>query len=271
MAWNAGATPHRMVTARVRAITSATVAGEKEAASCIISGMSDCSPFRANTEQALRSARELFETRLDAVFADAWLTCELATLSDLASDITDGDHMPPPKSQEGVPFITIGNIVKETHGIDFTDTFMVPAGYFEALKANKRPRRGDVLYTVTGSFGIPVIVGERVEFCFQRHIGLVRPKAETNSAWLYYLLLSPQVFTQANDGATGTAQRTVSLAVLRNFEVPKIALAKQEAMVAELDGIAAETERLASIYERKLAALDALKRSLLHQAFTGAL
>jgi type I restriction enzyme S subunit len=34
---------------------------------------------------------------------------------------------------------------------------------------------------------------------------------------------------------------------------------------------ATETERLASIYERKLTALDALKKSLLHQAFTGAL
>lgn len=128
-----------------------------------------------------------------------------------------------------------------------------------------------MLYTVTGSFGIPVVVAERTEFCFQRHIGLVRPNAETNSAWLYYLFLSPQVLKQADQGATGTAQRTVSLAVLRNFEVPKIVLAKQRAMVAELDGISAETERLAAVYRRKLAALDALKQSLLHQAFTGAL
>jgi type I restriction enzyme S subunit len=33
----------------------------------------------------------------------------------------------------------------------------------------------------------------------------------------------------------------------------------------------AETERLANLYERKLAALEALKKSLLHQAFTGQL
>jgi type I restriction enzyme S subunit len=226
---------------------------------------------RANTEQNLCNANEVFVSHLRSAFAEAWRTSQLVTLSDLATDITDGDHMPPPKSQGGVPFITIGNIVKDTRRIDFTETFMVPRGYFEALKPNKKPRTGDVLYTVTGSFGIPVIVAERTEFCFQRHIGLVRPKAETNSSWLDYLLLSPQAFTQANDGATGTAQRTVSLAVLRNFEVPKVAPEKQEAMVAELDGISAETERLASIYRRKLAALDDLKHSLLRQAFTGAL
>jgi hypothetical protein len=31
------------------------------------------------------------------------------------------------------------------------------------------------------------------------------------------------------------------------------------------------TQRLARLYERKLAALEALKKSLLHQAFTGLL
>ena len=226
---------------------------------------------KANAEKNLRNARALFESHLHSVFANAWRTSELVRLSDVASDITDGDHLPPPKSPTGVPFITIGNIVKETRKIDFADTFMVPRAYFNGLKANKRPKKGDVLYTVTGSFGIPVIVRESVEFCFQRHIGLIRPKSETSSAWLYYLLLSPQVFKQANDGATGAAQKTVSLTLLRSFEVPKVTLKQQQEAVTKLDTLSAETQRLASIYQQKLAALEALKKSLLHQAFTGAL
>jgi type I restriction enzyme, S subunit len=226
---------------------------------------------KANAAKNLQNARALFESHLQSVFADAWRTSELVRLSDLATDITDGDHLPPPKSPTGVPFITIGNIVKETRQIDFAETFMVPHGYFNALKPNKKPRKGDVLYTVTGSFGIPVIVGENTEFCFQRHIGLIRPSAETGSAWLYYLLLSPQVFKQANDGATGAAQRTVSLKLLRSFDVPKVTPKQQQAAVAKLDTLSSETQRLASLYERKLAALDELKRSLLHQAFSGQL
>jgi type I restriction enzyme S subunit len=43
----------------------------------------------------------------------------LVALSTLASDITDGDHMPPPKAETGVPFITISNIDKDTNQIDF--------------------------------------------------------------------------------------------------------------------------------------------------------
>jgi type I restriction enzyme, S subunit len=226
---------------------------------------------RANTEKNLKNARELFESHLHAVFADALRTSKLVTLSDLATDITDGDHLPPPKSPTGVPFITIGNIEKETRTIDFSDTFMVPHNYFNGLKPNKKPKKGDVLYTVTGSFGIPVIVGGSLEFCFQRHIGLIRPKPAVNTSWLYYLLLSPQVFKQANEQATGTAQKTVSLKVLRGFVVPNVGLSQQNAIVSKLDALSTETQRLEAIYQQKLAALDELKKSLLHKAFNGEL
>jgi type I restriction enzyme S subunit len=41
--------------------------------------------------------------------------------------------------------------------------------------------------------------------------------------------------------------------------------------VATLDAMRDETINLGAIYSRKLAALDELKKSLLHQAFSGAL
>ena len=226
---------------------------------------------KANAERNLQNARALFESHLQSVFTEAWQAGELVTLAELATDITDGDHMPPPKAPSGVPFITIGNVMKDVRKIDFSNTFMVPKEYFDGLKPNKKPRIGDVLYTVTGSFGIPVLIDEQRDFCFQRHIGLVRPKADVSSEWLFYLLMSPQVFQQANVGATGTAQKTVSLKVLRGFKVPRIPLIMQKAATSTLNNLANETQRLESLYQRKLAALDALKQSLLHQAFSGAL
>jgi len=225
----------------------------------------------ANAEKNLKNARELFDSTLQSIFTDALQTGELVTLADLATDITDGDHMPPPKAPSGVPFITIRNIDKRTREIDFADTFMVSREYFDRLKSNKKPEKGDVLYTVTGSFGIPILVDEHRDFCFQRHIGLVRPKPEVSSEWLYYLLMSPQVLRQANDGATGTAQKTVSLKLLRNFQVPRIPLPLQRETAAKLNAISKEAQRLEAIYQQKLALLAELKKSLLHQAFSGAL
>jgi type I restriction enzyme, S subunit len=209
---------------------------------------------RAHAERNLQNARAIFQSHLQSAIAKAFEFGETVALSDLATDISDGDHMPPPKSLRGVPFITIGNIAKDTRTIDFSDTFMVSRTYYDALKANKKPQIGDVLYTVTGSFGVPVLVTQSREFCFQRHIGLVRPK-----------------FQQANDGATGTAQKTVSLKVLRSYQVPRIPLSNQLETVAKLDSLFADTQHLESLYQRKLTALDELKKSLLHQAFSGQL
>ena len=100
---------------------------------------------KANTEKNLRNARELFTSELQSIVADEWRKREIVPLSMLATDITDGDHLPPPKSPAGVPFITIGNIDKTSRTIDFTDTFLVPRSYFDSLKPNRRPRGGDAL------------------------------------------------------------------------------------------------------------------------------
>ncbi len=224
---------------------------------------------KANAEQNLKNAKELFESYLQGVFENGdWDEVKLA---ELAKDITDGDHMPPPKSEEGFPFITISNINKQNRQIDFSDTFKVPKQYYEKLKENRKPKKGDVLYTVTGSYGIPVLIEDDFQFCFQRHIGLIRPKENVSSKWLYYWILSPQALFQANDKATGTAQKTVSLTALRNFTLPNIKLKEQHNIVQKLDALSAETKKLETIYQQKINDLEELKKSVLQKAFSGEL
>ena len=48
-------------------------------------------------------------------------------------------------------------------------------------------------------------------------------------------------------------------------------LKEQKTIAAKLDSLHDETQRLAHLYEQRIAALEALKKSLLHQAFTGQL
>jgi type I restriction enzyme S subunit len=83
--------------------------------------------------------------------------------------------------------------------------------------------------------------------------------------------MSPQIFRQAYGGATGTAQKTVSLKLLRGFRVPRVSLELQGQMAAKLRAVNEETHLLEGNYQRKLTELGALKKSLLHQAFSGAL
>jgi type I restriction enzyme S subunit len=69
----------------------------------------------------------------------------------------------------------------------------------------------------------------------------------------------------------GTALKHLYLVDLRRLAIPLPPLSEQKRIVTRLDALNIETQRLASLYKRKLAALEALKKTLLHQAFTGQL
>ena len=145
-----------------------------------------------------------------------WNTVKLA---DICKSISDGDHQAPPKSETGIPFVTISNITN-TNKFDFADTMHVPRDYYERLDDKRRPHVGDVLYSVVGSFGIPVLMTEEQKFVFQRHIAILRPDEEkVEPAFLYYTMLSRDFYMKADAVALGAAQRTVSLTVLREMEI----------------------------------------------------
>ena len=180
----------------------------------------------------------------------------MVRLADVCESISDGDHQPPPKASEGVPFVTITNIGDDSE-LDFAKTFFVPETYYLKLSPNRKPRKGDILYSVTGSYGIPVMVRSDQNFCFQRHIALIRTGSRLNNAFLHYLLSSPLMQQQAHQAATGMAQKTVSLSSLRNFQIPLPPLATQQQIVADIEAeralIAANRAQIARL-EKKIQA-----------------
>ncbi|MGM9860079.1 MAG: restriction endonuclease subunit S [Muribaculaceae bacterium] len=177
-------------------------------------------------------------------------------LSDECLDIVDGDHSAPPKSENGVPFITISNIDKTRNSIDFKDSFFVPQEYYDNLKPNRKPQKGDVLYTVTGSYGMTVMITDEPCFCFQRHIGLIRPKSSLNSVFLAYWGRSNAIKSHADNVATGIAQKTVSLASLRNFPLILPPLALQEDFAAKIEAIEAQKAKVETAIAQLQTLLD---------------
>ena len=140
-------------------------------------------------------------------------------LKDCCHSISDGDHLPPPKSNSGIPFVTIANIDATNH-IDFGNTMFVPLEYYNNLNDIRKAKCNDILYSVVGSFGKPVLIKENIPFAFQRHIAILRPNNEiADSRFLYYVMLTRDFFMQADTVAIGAAQRTISLTALRNMEV----------------------------------------------------
>lgn len=155
----------------------------------------------------------------------------MKTLNDYCLSIADGDHQAPPKSESGVPFVTISCLDPNGGAIDFSNASFVPREYYNKLPDNRLAKPGDVLLSVVGSLGIPYLVKEGDEFAFQRHIAILRPGKDILPAFLYYLLKSPVVFHVIDSIAQGAAQRTLTLAQLRGLEVDVPSIAKQKEVV----------------------------------------
>lgn len=164
-------------------------------------------------------------------------------MEDYVFGVTDGDHQPPPQAKKGVPFLVISDV--NTGNIKFEKSRFVEESYFCSLPDNRKASKGDLLFTVTGSYGIVIPVETERDFCFQRHIGLI--KVIVDSSWLKYVLMSKYVQSYCDEVATGTAQKTVGLATLRDLLIPIPPLSEQQ--------------RIISVIEQYMSSVDDVKTS----------
>ena len=196
-----------------------------------------------------------------------WEWCRLSAVS---CSIVDGDHMPPPKSFQGIPFIVISNIAMGY--LDLNTSRYVPESYFCTLSQERVPQVGDILFSVTGSYGIAVRINTNCNFCFQRHIALIRPMS-INSEYLEFLLNSAFIKNQCDTVATGMAQKTVGIDSLRKLIIPIPPIREQSSIVAK-SKLLMPLVRKYSIMQKKLDRLDAnikkrLYNSILQDAIKG--
>jgi type I restriction enzyme S subunit len=230
----------------------------------------------ANTEQNLRNAREVLESQLNGLLAqhdEGWTEKPLAELCDIKHGF----------AFDGAFFSTKGEFVLLTPG-----NFYETGGYRDRGERQKYYtgdiplgyvlKEGDLLVAMTeqaaGLLGSPVLVPESDKFLHNQRLGLVtgRPGIPWTNEFFFHVFNTHTVRKEIHDGASGVKVRHTSPRKIGEVVVRfPASLSEQRAVAATLTSLRDETARLASIYERRLAALDALKQSLLHQAFTGAL
>ena len=225
---------------------------------------------KANAEKNLQNARALFESHLESVFTqrgEGWV------------NTTIGQHIrfidyrgkTPEKTQSGLRLITAKN-VKMGYLQETPKEFVAPESY-DGWMTRGIPQLGDVLFTTEAPLAnVAQLDTEKKVVFAQRIIIMQADTTKLDSAFLKYLLLSPLVQQRIHAKGTGATVKGIKASLLKTIEIsfPK-SVTEQEQIVAKLDALSEETQRLESIYQQKLAALDALKKSLLHQAFTGQL
>ncbi len=191
-----------------------------------------------------------------------------ARLDFLCRSIVDGDHQAPPQEMSGIPFLVISNI--SNGELDFSNTRFVGEDYYKSLQATRIPAKGDILVTVTGSYGIIVRVDTNRHFCFQRHMALLKC-CGNGSDYLFYALQSNTVKRYLDAIATGTAQKTVALHHLRNTLIPIPPVYEQKRIVAKIEELFSIAVSLGSAADGLETAAKRLDKKILDLAIRGRL
>jgi type I restriction enzyme S subunit len=199
------------------------------------------------------------------VLPNSWKWVQLESLT---VGISDGVHKKPRYVSEGVPFVTVRNLTAST-GISFDDlNYVTEKDHKEYIKRT-HPERGDILITKDGTIGVVRLIDTDVEFSIFVSVALIKPVLRELGPYLVYALRASCVQDQIVP--QGAALKHLYLVDLRRLAIPLPPLSEQKRIVARLDQINDETQSLANLYEQKLTKLEALKRSLLNQAFSGKL
>ena len=221
---------------------------------------------KANAEKNLQNARALFESHLQSVFTQrgkGWVEKKLSEVCAITSTLVD----PRKKEFADLTHVGAGNIESKT-GV-FID---LKTAWEEGLISGKFLfDESMVLYTKIRPYLMKVARPDFPGLCSADMYPLAPFTEEIARDYLFHLLLSKTFTDYAVLGSARAGMPKVNREHLFEFKVWLPDVKKQKELAAKLDDLHAETQRLAMLYERKLAALEALKKSLLHQAFSGEL
>lgn len=238
--------------------------------------MAGIATARAHAETNHQNARALFESHLHAVFTQrgpGWVEMQLEN----ALRMQPQNGWSPPAANHadaGTPVLTLSSVT----GFVFRPNKLKYTSAKTDLKARYWIQNGDFLITRSNT---PELVGhvaiasgiERPTIYPDLIMRMNPDPTKALTEFLYYQLRTPVLREEITGRAQGAnpTMKKISNGAVRTLPISLPPLSEQRRIVTQLDALSAETQRLAALYERKLAALEELKKSLLHQAFAGEL
>jgi type I restriction enzyme S subunit len=229
---------------------------------------------KANAEQNLQNAKELFESYLEGVFEKKGADWQTRTLSDLVDEeckLSYGIVQPGQDYHDGLPVVRPTDL--STRYIKRQGLKLIDPKLAEGYKRTKLI--GDeLLLCVRGSTGVLSIATEELKGAnVTRGIVPIRFNLELiDQDFGYYLLISNFVQNQIRVKTYGAALMQINIGDLRKIETPyPKSLNEQQTIVRKLDSLRTETQNLEAVYQKKIADLEELKKSVLQKAFAGEL
>lgn len=226
---------------------------------------------KANAQQNLQNAKELFESYLQGVFENKLQGSKFETLDSLCELIVDCEHKTAPTQETGYPSIRTPNIGKGILILEGVNRVSEKT-YIEWTR-RAIPQADDLILAREAPAGNIAVIPENVKVCLGQRTVLIRPKKnKIISKFLAHLILSKDVQEQLLSHSTGATVEHINMKDIRAFKIYNLSpIEEQQTIVQNLDALNAETKKLEAIYQQKLNDLEELKKSILQKAFSGQL
>lgn len=228
---------------------------------------------KANAERNLKNARALFESHLQSVFSQRGEGWDRTTLGDATGGVFTGPFGSLLHKSDyvvgGIPLVNPAHITETGIEPDLRKTISVETA---SRLRSYIMSCGDIVIGRRGEMGRCAVVTEREDgwLCGTGSF-FIKPSTRCDTRYLVRYLRSESCKAMLENIAGGAVMPNLSNTDLGNLSFYLPPLDRQIEIVEQIDCLHAEILRLAGIYERKLAALEELKMSLLHQAFNGEL
>ncbi|MDO9225191.1 MAG: restriction endonuclease subunit S [Pseudomonadota bacterium] len=227
---------------------------------------------KANAEKNLQNARAIFESHLQSVFTERGEGWVEKRIEEWCCSIMDCVNKTAPVVEDPTPFKMIRTTNVRNGCVDVSTVRFVTEETYKVWTRRQVPQKGDVILTREAPMGeVGMLLTDDKVFLGQR---LVSYRANSNILNNHFLLLALQSVDlqgQIHAKASGSTVQHMRVPDTKNLLLAAPPLQQQHEIVSRLISLRDETQRLASLYQQKLAALAALKKSLLHQAFSGQL
>ena len=227
---------------------------------------------KANAEKNLKNARQLFESHLNSVFSQRGEEWPRIRIEDTCESIIDCVNKTAPKVDESTPFKMIRTTNVRNGFVCLDSVYSVTEDVFRIWTRRQIPKRGDVILTREAPMGeVGMLLSDDQVFLGQRIVSYRADASKLDNHFLLYALQSEDLQKQIRSLASGSTVQHMRVPDSKNLQLPFPSLNTQRGIATQLNTLREKTQRLESIYQKKIAALDALKKAILQKAFSGKL
>lgn len=191
------------------------------------------------------------------------------TLGNLAWSVKDGPHFSPKYSENGIPFISGGNIRAE--GIDFQNVKYISPELHKELSQRCVPEIGDILYTKGGTTGIACVNTYTIEFNVWVHVAVIKCVPSIERFYLQNALNSPNCYQQSQKFTHGVGNQDLGLTRMVKITIPLAPLEEQKVIVKRINQYMNLIKNIENSIDITTEKLEKLNQSILSKAFRGEL